>query len=181
MFWAEGIISSSELLCGVSGDGTNDWEWQGKLGTARDPNIPPGLWGTLAWNGNTAGSSTPWILIKACVFQEPVLLVFAVFVMHNIVIPIHEMQTFLSVPIAWELLTLKSNTFSIFKLWWKMCHGVDLHKFYMNWISLLPTVMGKWWIKQVWISLWLLWGDPKIKANISLCLQMSRILKFFAM
>lgn len=44
-------------------------------------------------------------------FQEPVLLVFAIFVMHNIVIPMDEMHTFLSVPIAWEILTLKSNFF----------------------------------------------------------------------
>lgn len=62
-----------------------------------------------------------------------------------------------------------------------MCHVAHLQKFSMNWVSLLPIVMGKWWIKQVQISLWLLREDTKIKANISLCLQMCRILKLFDM
>lgn len=47
-----------------------------------------------------------------CVFEESVLRMFTVVVVHNVVTPIHEMHTFLSVPIVWELLTLMSNIFS---------------------------------------------------------------------
>lgn len=159
------------------------WGWHewsgaaGQAGTPGTPHIPAGALGNTCLKWKHGCSRTPCVLIKACVFQEPVLLVFALLLLHNIGIHIYEQHTFPSVPIAWELLTLKSNIFSIFKLWWKICHGVHLHKFYMNCISLLPIGMGKWWIKQVWISLCLLWGDSEIKANISLCLQMSRILK----
>lgn len=65
MFWAEGIIKSSELPWlgaeplaprGVSGDGTNDREQQGRLGPQGPHTSRLGLWGTPAQNGNTAAA-----------------------------------------------------------------------------------------------------------------------------
>lgn len=152
------------------------WEWQGRLGTA---GTPTSSWGNTGLKWKHHCSRAPWIFIKVCVcFRNPFCWYFLSLWYTILWLLSMKCLLFLLYQLRESLLP-QSPTLS--QLWWKMCHGVHLHKFYMNLVSLLPIVMGKWWIKQVQISQWLLWGDPKIKASISLCIQMCRSLKLLVM
>lgn len=123
-----------------------------------------------------------------CVFEEPVLWEFTVFVIYSVVIPIREMHTFLCILLF--LVHSSSHTNCVRTSYFKVQHFLNFDGkcvMVFIYISLYElgffgsSSNGKWWIKQVQISLWLLWGDPKIKANISLRLQMCGILKLFDM